>query len=54
MAKMTKAQSRKRLAEAASKVAHVFVEGDQHLSTACLTKLFKIRNELLNLSKKLK
>ena len=54
MAKYTKATTRKRLAEAASKVAHVFVEGDAHFSTGDLTKLFKIRNDLLNLSKKLK
>jgi len=54
MAKYTKAQTRKRLAESASKVAHVFVEGSAHFSTADLNKLFKIRNDLLNLSKKLK
>lgn len=54
MAKMSKAQARKRLSEAASKVAHTFVDADNHLSNADLSKLFKIRSELLNMSKKLK
>lgn len=51
---MTKAAARKRLTEASSKVAHVFVNADTHLTDGDLTKLFKIRSQLLNMAKKLK
>ena len=54
MAKMTKAAARKRCAEAASKVANVFVEADVHLTNAQLKTLLDCRNKLLNISKSLK
>lgn len=54
MAKMTKAQARKRLAEAATKCAKVFVDGDIHMTNAELKQLLDCRNKLLNMSKKLK
>lgn len=54
MAKMTKAQARRRLTEAATKTAKVFVDADVHLTNGDLQKLFKIRSELINMSKKLK
>jgi len=54
LAKMTKAQARKRCSEAASKAAHVFVDADVHLSNAQLKTLLECRNKLLNISKALK
>jgi len=54
MAKLSKAQSRKRLDEAASKVSLVFMEGDKHLTDAQLKTLLDIRMKLHNICKKLK
>lgn len=54
LAKMTKAQARKRCAEAASKAAHVFVDADAHLTNAQLKTLLEVRNKLLNISRALK
>lgn len=54
MAKITKAQARKRLEEATRKVATVFMDGDAHLSNSDLNKLLKMRHELVLMVKKLK
>jgi len=54
MAKMTKAQARKRCNEAATKASLVFIEADSHLSNAQLKTLLECRNKLLNIAKSLK
>lgn len=54
MPKMTKAQARKRTAEAATKCALVFMEADVHLTNAQLKTLLECRNKLSNISKSLK
>jgi len=52
--KMTKAQARRRLTEASTKVSKVFIDADVHLTNADLGHLLKIRNQLNNMAKKLK
>ena len=54
LAKMTKAQARKRANEAASKVSRLFMEADAHLTNAQLKTLLDCRNKLLNITKSLK
>jgi len=53
MAKMTKSQVKKRLSEAATKIATCFIEGDTHLTNAELSKMLKMRHDLFNIVKKL-
>lgn len=54
VAKMTKAQARKRCNEASTKVSRVFMEADVHLTNAQLKTLLDCRNKLLNIAKSLK
>lgn len=54
MAKLTKAQARKRLDEAASKISLVFMEGDRHLTDAALKSLLDMRMKLHNIAKRIK
>lgn len=53
MAKMTKAQARKRVIEAGSKLLRTVAEC-HHLTTAQRNKLFKMGNDLNDLAMKLK
>ena len=58
MAKMTKAQARKRLKEAADKCSKVLTwtpnNISDHLSSAEFKKLMTIRTQLINMGQKLK
>jgi len=54
LAKMTKAQARKRCNEASTKVSRVFIDADVHLTNAQLKTLLECRNKLLNIAKSLK
>lgn len=54
LAKLTKAQSRKRLFEARNKIVAVFVDGDSHLSNSDLNKLLKMRFDITAIIGKLK
>jgi len=54
LAKISKAQARKRLDEAASKVSLVFMDGDRHLTDAQLKTLLDIRMKLHNICKKMR
>ncbi len=54
MAKMTKAQARKRCTEAATKAAAVFIQADNHLTNAQLKTLLECRNKLMNIAKALR
>jgi len=52
--KITKAQARKRLNEAAMKVGRVWYGAGPHLTTAEQNELVKIKQRLQQISKKLK
>tara|TARA_Y100000361_G_C10919054_1_gene217948 strand:+ start:161 stop:331 length:171 start_codon:yes stop_codon:yes gene_type:complete len=54
MAKLTKAQTRKRLDEAASKISLCFMDGDRHLTDSQLKKLLQMRMDLHNMCKKMR
>ena len=54
MAKITKAQCRKRLMECVSKLDNVVMKGNDHFSGAKRLELMKMSNKLLNEAHKLK
>ena len=54
MAKITKAQCRKRLLECVSKLENTVVKGKDHFSGAKRLELMKMSNKILNEAMKLK
>ncbi len=54
MAKMTKAQCRKRLMECVRKLDNVVMKGSEHFNGAKRLELMKLSNKLLNDAHKLK
>ncbi len=51
---MSKSQSRKRLAEARNKIMNVIVEGSTHFTPSEANKLWKMQQELMRMTMKLK
>jgi hypothetical protein len=54
MAKMTKAQVKKRLSECVSKLDNCVIKGQDHFTPAMRTELMKMSNRLLNMKHKMK
>jgi hypothetical protein len=54
VAKITKAQTRKRLDEASSKIINALLKGGQHIPPNLHAELMKMSNRLTNISFRLK